>query len=84
MSTTRKYELYSKEFRKNSHATFAQMRIEAPLIKEIGINAETQIWFVTRNKFYWMINTLFVIHDWCSLRSNWNASLVIWIHKWIG
>ena len=48
MSTTRKYDLYSKEFRKNSHAIFAQMRMEAPLIKEIGIDGETQIWFVTR------------------------------------
>lgn len=48
MSATRKYELYSKEFRQNSHAVFAQMRAEAPLIKQIGIDGETPIWFVTR------------------------------------
>jgi cytochrome P450 len=48
MSTIRKYELYSKEFRKNSHATFAQMRREAPLLKQTGIDGKTQIWFVTR------------------------------------
>ena len=44
----RKYDLYSPEFRKNSHAIFAEMRREAPLIKQIGIDGETPIWFVTR------------------------------------
>ena len=48
MSTTRKYELYSKEFRRNSHAVFAQMRVEAPIIKQAGLDGETSIWFVTR------------------------------------
>ncbi len=48
MSTTRKYELYSKEFRKSSHEVFAQMRMEAPVIKQTGINGEIPIWFVTR------------------------------------
>lgn len=48
MSTTRKYELYSKEFRRNSHEVFAQMRMEAPVIKQAGIDGETPIWFVTR------------------------------------
>jgi cytochrome P450 len=48
MSTTRKYELYSKDFRKNSHEVFAQMRMEAPVIKQAGLDGETPIWFVTR------------------------------------
>ena len=48
MSTTRKYELYSGEFRRNSHEIFARMRMEAPIIKEIGLDGETPIWFVTR------------------------------------
>ena len=47
MSTTRKYELYSQEFRRNSHEVFAQMRMESPAIKQLGIDGETQIWFVT-------------------------------------
>src|SRR6266498_929339 len=49
MSTTRKYELYSNEFRKNSHEIFAQMRMEAPVLKQAGLDAETPIWFVTRH-----------------------------------
>lgn len=48
MSATRKYELYSKEFRQNSHAVLAQMRMDAPLIKQTGIDGKTQICFVTR------------------------------------
>ena len=48
MSLTRKYELYSQEFRQNSHAIFAQMRAEDPILKQVGIDGETPIWFVTR------------------------------------
>jgi cytochrome P450 len=48
MSVTRKYELYSGEFRRNSHAIFAQMRMEDPVLKQIGMDEETPIWFVTR------------------------------------
>ncbi len=48
MLSTRKYELYSKEFHKNSHAIFAEMRAEAPIIKQPGVDGETPIWFVTR------------------------------------
>lgn len=48
MAMTRKYDLYSKDFRQNSHAIFAQMRAEAPLIKQIGLDGETPIWFITR------------------------------------
>src|SRR5512146_383040 len=48
MLSARKYELYSKEFQKNSHAIFAEMRAEAPIVKQAGIDGETPIWFVTR------------------------------------
>ncbi len=48
MVETRKYELYSKEFRQNSHAVFARMRAEAPIFKQIGLDGKTPIWFVTR------------------------------------
>jgi cytochrome P450 len=44
----RKYELYSKEFRKNSHAVFAGMRANDPVFKQMGLDGKTQIWFVTR------------------------------------
>lgn len=49
MATPRKYELYSKEFRRNSHAVFAQMRAEDPIFKQSGLDGETPIWFVTRH-----------------------------------
>src|SRR5512135_891789 len=48
MLSTRKYELYSKEFQKNSHTIFAEMRAEAPIVQQPGIDGETPIWFVTR------------------------------------
>lgn len=48
MTTVRKYELYSHEFRQNSYAVFAQMRANDPVFKQIGLNGRTQIWFVTR------------------------------------
>ncbi len=48
MTETRKYELYSKEFRQDSHAVFARMRAEDPIFKQIGLDGKTPIWFVTR------------------------------------
>ena len=48
MTTGRKYELYSHEFRQNSHAVFAQMRTDDPVIKQAGLDGTTPIWFVTR------------------------------------
>jgi len=45
---TRKYELYSKEFRQNSHAIFSQMRADDPVFKQAGLDGSTAIWFVTR------------------------------------
>jgi cytochrome P450 len=48
MTTARKYELYSHEFRQNSFAVFAQMRANDPIFKQTGLDGSTQIWFVTR------------------------------------
>lgn len=48
MTTARKYELYSHEFRQNSYAVFNQMRANDPIFKQTGLDGKTQIWFVTR------------------------------------
>jgi cytochrome P450 len=48
MAELRRYELYSKEFRQNSHAIFSRMRAENPIFKQIGLDGKTPIWFVTR------------------------------------
>ena len=48
MRETRKYELYSKYFRQNSYAVFAQMRANDPVIQQTGMDGSTPIWFVTR------------------------------------
>lgn len=48
MDADRKYELYSQEFRQHTHQVYAQMRREDPLLKQIGFDGETPIWFVTR------------------------------------
>ena len=43
-----KYDLYSKDFRSNSHNIFAKMRVEDPVIQQAGLDGETPVWFVTR------------------------------------
>ena len=48
MTAARKYELYSHEFRQNSHAIFTQMRANDPVFKQTGLDGSTQICFVTR------------------------------------
>jgi cytochrome P450 len=48
MAATRKYDLYSDEFRAASYETFARMRAEDPVFCQPGIDGETMIWFVTR------------------------------------
>src|SRR5919198_5506427 len=48
MTATRKYDLYSDEFRATSYETFARMRAEDPVFCQPGIDGETMIWFVTR------------------------------------
>jgi cytochrome P450 len=48
MTVTRKYDLYSKEFRKQSHQVFAQMREQDPVFQQTGLDGKTPIWFITR------------------------------------
>lgn len=48
MSATRSYDLYSPEFRKTTHETYARMRDESPVHLQPGLDGETLIWFVTR------------------------------------
>lgn len=48
MTVSRKYELYSHEFRQNSYAIFAQMRSADPVCQQAGMDGSTPIWFVTR------------------------------------
>lgn len=48
MATTRRYDLYSHEFRLTTHETYAQMREESPVHLQPGLDGETPIWFVTR------------------------------------
>ncbi len=45
---TRKYDLYSQEFKRSSYETFARMRAEDPIIRQKGLDGETGIWFFTR------------------------------------
>ncbi len=48
MATTRRYDLYSHDFRLTTHETYAQMRAESPVHLQPGLDGETPIWFVTR------------------------------------
>ena len=48
MSTARRYDLYSHEFRVATHETYARMREESPVHLQPGLDGETPIWFVTR------------------------------------
>ena len=47
MTEIAKYDLYSEDFKKNSYATFAQMRKFDPIIQQVGLNGKTPIWFFT-------------------------------------
>ena len=47
MNSVRKYDLYSKEFRQHSHEVFKQMRANDPVFKQIGLDGNTPIWFLT-------------------------------------
>jgi cytochrome P450 len=49
MATTRKYDLYSDDFRRDTYETFARMRADDPILCQPGIDGETMIWFVTRH-----------------------------------
>jgi cytochrome P450 len=48
MATSRKYDLYSSDFRETTHETYAQMRRDTPVHRQPGLDGETPIWFVTR------------------------------------
>jgi cytochrome P450 len=48
VSTGRRYDLYSHEFRLTTHETYARMREESPVHRQPGLDGETPIWFVTR------------------------------------
>jgi cytochrome P450 len=47
MADNRKYDLYSPEFRRYTHETFAQMRAKNPVFQQPGLDGKTPIWFVT-------------------------------------
>ena len=48
MAATRKYDLYSDDFRARAYETFAQMRADDPVFCQPGIDGETLIWFISR------------------------------------
>jgi cytochrome P450 len=48
MATTRRYDLYSHDFRLTTHETYSRMREESPVHQQPGLDGETPIWFVTR------------------------------------
>lgn len=49
MSTsTRIYQLYGADFKRNPHPTYAAMRKEHPVIRQPGLFENFHIWFVTR------------------------------------
>jgi cytochrome P450 len=49
VAATRKYDLYSDEFRRETYETFARMRADDPVLSQPGIDGETMLWFVTRH-----------------------------------
>jgi cytochrome P450 len=48
VSTAPRYDLYSHDFRRSTHETYARMRDESPVHRQPGLDGETPIWFVTR------------------------------------
>jgi cytochrome P450 len=49
MATTRKYDLYSDDFRRDTYETFARMRADDPILCQPGIDGESMLWFITRH-----------------------------------
>lgn len=47
MEKAAKYDLYSPEFRRQTHETFARMRADNPVFQQPGRDGETLIWLVT-------------------------------------
>jgi cytochrome P450 len=48
MTDPRRYDLYGDAFKRNPYPTFADMRRDAPLQRQAGLDGTTPIWFVTR------------------------------------
>lgn len=48
MAASQKYDLYSSDFRATTHETYARMREHDPVFRQLGLDGETSIWFVTR------------------------------------
>jgi cytochrome P450 len=44
----RRYDLYSAAFKADPYPTFAAMRRDEPLLRQIGMDDETYLWFATR------------------------------------
>jgi cytochrome P450 len=44
----RKYDLYSAGFKADPYPTFAVMRRDDPLLRQVGMDGETFLWFATR------------------------------------
>jgi cytochrome P450 len=44
----RRYDLYGQAFKRAPHATFAAMRRDDPVHRQLGLDGATPIWFVTR------------------------------------
>jgi cytochrome P450 len=49
MEATRKYDLYSPEFRARTYETFARMRSDDPVFKQLSLDGLGMIWFITRH-----------------------------------
>jgi cytochrome P450 len=47
MANEQKYELYSQSFKSHAYATYAQMRADAPVFQQPGMDGTTPIWFIT-------------------------------------
>lgn len=45
--TERKYELYTAVFKANPYPTFAAMQTNDPIMRQLGLDGQTMIWFVT-------------------------------------
>jgi cytochrome P450 len=43
----RKYDLYSQDFKRNTYETFAAMRRDDPIYRQLGLDGVTPIWFIT-------------------------------------
>jgi cytochrome P450 len=50
MATTRKYDLYSPEFRASTYETFERMRTEDPVFQQLSLDGQGMIWFITRHE----------------------------------